>query len=395
MPAAEAVISSVETESQLLSKNPPSTSSSSVQDNSLTTSPLVWMESLSEMFSPSTIPNAQTEVKGSPKPNFSPATSPPPKDSLVNVSPPLESNQAISKPQLPQENPTDTVTDVFKSLFGLTRNETSSFPSLNADQVPKAKSSAEQEKNVQETGKKPDLISAKQQNDPVADTLKTLLGLGPPEAKSTYKKGKNNKNSAAVTAKKETTNKPKKQKSATLRLEPPKKRGEKKSKAAASQQEKQVRAVLNAKSGATIRLFDFFVGRDDDEGDNINQPQTTEPPRGVPILSKWKKNLDGSVSGIITGSKTFNDGEAITTSPLKGDASPGSVVTTQSGSRYVLLFTPLGLSSPSLLIRHLCFFKTFSNCLWPTQIFFEGEDWFFFVWDGGTSFFSWFGRRAS
>lgn len=394
MPASEALIPPAETESQLLLKNPSSpTSSSSVQDNASTVSPLVWMESLSEMFSPSTIPNTQTEVKVSPKPPVPPATSPPPKESLTNVSPPLESNQAISKPQLPQENPTDTVTDVFKSLFGLTRNETSSLPSLNVDQVPKAKSSTEQKKNVQETEKKPDLISAKQQNDPVTGTFKTLLGLGRPEAKSTY--NNNNNNSATATGKKETIDKQKKQKSATLRLEPPKKRGEKKSIAAATQQEKQVTAVLNAKSGATIRLFDFFVGRDDDEIEDTNQRQTIEPPKGVPVLSKWKKNLDGSVSGIITGSKTFNDGEAITTSPLKGDASPGSVVTTQSGSRYVLLFTSLDLSSPSLLIRHLCCFKTFSFCHRPTQILFEGEVWFFFVWDGDTSFFSWFGRRAS
>ena len=60
------------------------------------------------------------------------------------------------------------------------------------------------------------------------------------------------------------------------------------------------------------------------------------PPKGVPVLSKWRKNSDGSISGIISGSPAYADGDAISTSPLKGEAISGSVVTTQSGSRYVM-----------------------------------------------------------
>jgi hypothetical protein len=328
-PASQAETPVMETESPLVEeKTSLSTSTSNVKDTASKASPLVWMESLTELFSTSAILNKQTEVKVTPNLPTPPEISPPPKESSANISPLVALSQASSKPQLTQDNPTDSVTDVFKSLFGLTRNETSSVPSLNMDQVPKAKALTEQNKDMQEIRKKPELVSDKMQNDAVTDTVKTLLGLGRPKAKSTYKKGKNNKNSAF--------DKPKMEKSATQRLEQPKKRGEKKSKAAATQQEKQAKAVLNAKPGATIRLFDFFVGRDDDEVEDTNRSQTREPPKGVPTLSKWRKNLDGSVSGIITGSKAFNDGEAITTSPLKGDATPGSVIMTQSGSRYVL-----------------------------------------------------------
>lgn len=60
-------------------------------------------------------------------------------------------------------------------------------------------------------------------------------------------------------------------------------------------------------------------------------------PRGVPTVSKWRKNRDGSITGFITGSATFDENEKITTSAIvKGDFSKGSVVQTQSGSKYFL-----------------------------------------------------------
>ena len=59
-------------------------------------------------------------------------------------------------------------------------------------------------------------------------------------------------------------------------------------------------------------------------------------PRGVPTLTKWKKNRDGSVTGIISGSSSFPDGERVTTSPLQNEAMAGTVVKTGSGSQYWL-----------------------------------------------------------
>jgi hypothetical protein len=60
-------------------------------------------------------------------------------------------------------------------------------------------------------------------------------------------------------------------------------------------------------------------------------------PKGVPSLMRWKKNRDGSVTGLITGSDQFDENERITTSPiLKGIIAPGNLVETKSGSKYFL-----------------------------------------------------------
>ena len=63
----------------------------------------------------------------------------------------------------------------------------------------------------------------------------------------------------------------------------------------------------------------------------------SKAPAGVPQISRWKQNADGSVSGNISGSPAFRDGERVTTSPIvRGRYSSGEVVTTGSGSRYYL-----------------------------------------------------------
>ena len=59
-------------------------------------------------------------------------------------------------------------------------------------------------------------------------------------------------------------------------------------------------------------------------------------PRGVPTINKWKLNDDNTISGFISGSSNFNDGAPVTTSPITGGASSGSVVQTKSRSRYFL-----------------------------------------------------------
>ena len=67
--------------------------------------------------------------------------------------------------------------------------------------------------------------------------------------------------------------------------------------------------------------------------------KTSSPqaPNGVPTISGWRLNGDGSVSGKITGSPNFRNGETVTTSPIsKGRIEKGSVVQTGSGSRYFL-----------------------------------------------------------
>ena len=57
---------------------------------------------------------------------------------------------------------------------------------------------------------------------------------------------------------------------------------------------------------------------------------------GIPVLSNWKQDKDGTITGNITNSKMFRAGQKITTSPVKRGAKKGTVVTTQSGSKYRL-----------------------------------------------------------
>jgi len=60
-------------------------------------------------------------------------------------------------------------------------------------------------------------------------------------------------------------------------------------------------------------------------------------PRGVPSINKWRKNRDGSITGQISGSSSFTEGEKITTSPIaSGTIDGGEIVRTGSGSRYFL-----------------------------------------------------------
>lgn len=63
---------------------------------------------------------------------------------------------------------------------------------------------------------------------------------------------------------------------------------------------------------------------------------TTNTTNNIPILSRWKQNSDGSVTGYISNSKSFRNGTEITTSPVKGVLKKGSVVKTSSGSQYRL-----------------------------------------------------------
>ena len=96
-------------------------------------------------------------------------------------------------------------------------------------------------------------------------------------------------------------------------------------------------SLATAPPRATIRLFGF--GNDDDD-EPVAPSKSTKgrrAPFGVPTLSRWRKNLDGSVSGLISGSKNFDEGERVTTSRIaKGTIAGGEIVTTGSGSRYFL-----------------------------------------------------------
>merc|ERR1711862_905483 len=97
--------------------------------------------------------------------------------------------------------------------------------------------------------------------------------------------------------------------------------------------------LINSKPSRTISLFGF--GQKQDTTATTTTTTTTKtkaPPRGVPIIKGWKQNKDGSITGFISGSPNYDDGEIVTTSKLKtsGVIEGGSIVQTISGSRYYL-----------------------------------------------------------
>ena len=57
---------------------------------------------------------------------------------------------------------------------------------------------------------------------------------------------------------------------------------------------------------------------------------------GIPLLTNWKQNKDGSITGKISNSSVFRTGQKIVTSPAKKGVKKG-VVTTNSGSKYRLM----------------------------------------------------------
>ena len=98
-------------------------------------------------------------------------------------------------------------------------------------------------------------------------------------------------------------------------------------------------SLQSAAPRRTISLGDLFnLGKNEEETVAVPKQATSttsQAPPGVPTISNWKQNDDGSITGTITGSNSFKQGETITTSPVAKGATTGSVVKTNSGSRCV------------------------------------------------------------
>ena len=92
--------------------------------------------------------------------------------------------------------------------------------------------------------------------------------------------------------------------------------------------------VATAKPRTTISLgFLNF-------GDSSSAAPSGSAPAGIPTITKWRQNKDGSITGLISGSNAFRNGESVTTSVIKGNASDNTVVQTISGSKYYLSNKP-------------------------------------------------------
>ena len=103
----------------------------------------------------------------------------------------------------------------------------------------------------------------------------------------------------------------------------------------AQQKREEAQKVVNkASKGVTISLFGFGKKSNNTSDSLLVAVDSISPaPRGVPTISKWRQNRDGSITGTISGSNAFRDGDPVTTSPINGNAIGGTVVQTKSGSR--------------------------------------------------------------
>lgn len=101
---------------------------------------------------------------------------------------------------------------------------------------------------------------------------------------------------------------------------------------------KSEKVVSDASPRSTISLgFLNFGGNSDSSGNGGQPPKpAAKAPPGVPTMSRWRQNRDGSITGVISGSKSYRPGESVTTSPINGKAADGTVVQTSSGSKYYL-----------------------------------------------------------
>lgn len=68
-----------------------------------------------------------------------------------------------------------------------------------------------------------------------------------------------------------------------------------------------------------------------------NKSSTKKAPGGIPTLTGWTIDDDGTVTGVISGSRGIDDGDIVTTSPIvDGRKERFETVTTISGSVYFL-----------------------------------------------------------
>lgn len=94
------------------------------------------------------------------------------------------------------------------------------------------------------------------------------------------------------------------------------------------------RTTRESKPRPTFSLFDLF-GKGDQT--RIRQTGGKTGPGGVPMLSKWNANPDGTITGIVSGSPHLNDGDMVTTSPIvSGTVQQYEKVITETGSTYYL-----------------------------------------------------------
>ena len=103
------------------------------------------------------------------------------------------------------------------------------------------------------------------------------------------------------------------------------------------QTEKALEILAKGSPRSTFSLSELGLGFGEVDFGSFFGGGGNKAPKGVPTLLKWSKEKDGTITGIITGSPSIDDGEYITTSPIaSGEKKRGTTVTTLSGSKYFL-----------------------------------------------------------
>lgn len=102
-----------------------------------------------------------------------------------------------------------------------------------------------------------------------------------------------------------------------------------------------LKKLENSKPRTTFSLKDLFGSTGPvpraAAGSLGELPNGLQAPPGVPTLSRWNANDNGTVSGFVSGSLSIEDGSLVTTSRIvAGEIKRFQVVTTTSGSEYFL-----------------------------------------------------------
>lgn len=185
-------------------------------------------------------------------------------------------------------------------------------PKVTSNVVTSSKRAAEAKK-VAEEAKKAKLEAAKQARNEAMEKMKADLEAKKLEAKQ--------KRDALLAAKKEREGVASKQKVST------------------NVDAKAAALLVGKKRGSTISLLPKTESKTAPIfGLGSSAKDVAPPPKGIPIISGFKQNRDGSLTGFISGSKSFKDGEKVTTSKLAPGqtVASGKVVTTVSNSKYFL-----------------------------------------------------------
>ena len=110
----------------------------------------------------------------------------------------------------------------------------------------------------------------------------------------------------------------------------------KKQRAEAAAYERKAQEEAKRKADAEARMTSSSKAKKEQNslfGWPSDNPSTGHKKGGIPTLVSWKQNHDGCIFGYVKGSSSFDDGQALLTSPIRGEVVGGTVIETVTGSK--------------------------------------------------------------